>query len=796
MNNKCRVLIMIGLIVLLAVSAPAQNGFTFSPAIRAGNPAPVPRQLGSILEFSINPQGQIAVIGDGGLFIKSGFNTTVVTAPSEPAPGGGVFLSVDSPIINSQGQVAFRGNVTFPGTSGMFLFAGGHLTLAIADGTIASDGQPVMPSPIAMNSSGDLVVSSNNSLYLFSHGSLTLLVANGQTAPGGGTFSFFVGASLNQSDQLAFQAFLSTGGSGIFLLSGGTISKIIEQGDVFPDGAVFAFPDLPSINDAGQIAFPGVSSSAADGGVFLFTGGQLTVVVPRATPIGGGLFFDSAFSVSLNNAGQIAFTGFITSLEGNGVFLFSKGQLTVLMFPGQTAPDGGTFSNSVEVGAEIDSSGQVIFLGNESLRGNALYSFSQGQISRVIGQGDGIPFQPRFAFPVAREIGQNDTLLIADSTFPGGSGFYTSAPVRNASLVTHIGQSVGVDGVVDFLFGAAMNRQLQVAVGASPSTSFNSLFLVSGGQTAILGDASSSVVPQGSPAINNLGQVAFLGFAPATGQDGLFLNAAGQISLLVDTATPLPTGGTLNSIENVSLNNQGQVAFLSEFSFPSPNAIYLSTAGQVTPLARDGDPAPGGGNFSIPFGNLRFGPVINDSGEVAFATSLTGTSGGFFGSGGVFLLSQGNLTRIVGPGDPSPDGGVFLFADSPSINASGQVAFFAETSAFGFGVFTYSQGNIVKVAIAGDFAGQEELGFADVPKINDNGHVGFTANLLDGSNATFVAAPNTQAPAISPAASAAAPLSMQQMQQLRNRNSLLIAQPQRKQNTSRQNPLGLISVAR
>src|SRR5581483_592208 len=143
-------------------------------------------------------------------------------------------------------------------------------------------------------------------------------------------------------------------------------------------------------------------------------------------------------------------------------------------------------------------------------------------------------------------------------------------------------------------------------------------------------------------------EVAYLGFNPATFQRGLYLNSNGQVSLLVDAATPL-SGGTLNDIENPALNSQDQAAFLSAFSFPNPNAIYLATAGQLTPLARDGDPAPGGGNFSIPFANPQFGPVINDRGDVAFATWLTGTTGGIFGSGGVFVSSTGGLTRIVGP---------------------------------------------------------------------------------------------------------------------------------------------------
>lgn len=93
---------------------------------------------------------------------------------------------------------------------------------------------------------------------------------------------------------------------------------------------------------------------------------------------------------------------------------------------------------------------------------------------------------------------------------------------------------------------------------------------------------------------------------------------------------------------------------------------------------------------------------------------------------------------------------MFLFADSPSINSSGDVAFFAETSAFGFGAFVYSGSKITQVAVAGDFINNTGLGFVDLPVINNNGHVAFTATLFNGQNAVFAAAPqNDTNPALS-----------------------------------------------
>lgn len=785
------------LLLGLMASAPAQTRFKFDPVVRTGDAAPVPPNLGSILEFSSNQQGDVAVIGDGGLFIKAKDKITVITAPGDPSPVGGVFLDETAPLINSQDEVIFRAEVTSPDTfGGLFRYSNGQITQILADGVLATNGQPVTPLPLAQNALGDLVVADAfaGALYLFSKGSLTPLVSAGQPAPGGDTFALFFAASINNAGQVAFQGFLSSGGSGIYLLSGGNITKIIATGDAFPDGDTFAFSFALAINDAGQIAFSGVSNFALDTGLLLYSEGQLKVIVHEGVSLANGNFLGAVFSVSLNNVGQIAFSAGIGPNNATGAFLLSQGQLSELEATGQTAPDGGTFNNNGEVGAEINDSGQVILIAAETQRGETLYSSFQGQLTPIVGQGDTLPAQPQFAFPIASGIGRKDSVLISDSTFPGGTGAFIARSPHQVSLVANIGKFIGNDGIIDFLFGFAMNRENQVALSAASSGTNSALLLASGATTTVLADDSSSINPDGSPAINNLGGVAFTGFVPATGQSGLFLDSGGITTLLVDASAPLPTGGFLN-ITNPAVNDFGQAVFFSQFSFPSPNAVYLETAEQITPLARDGDPAPGGGTFSIPVAEPRFGPVINDQGQAAFATSLNGLSGvGIFGTNGIFLLSQGVLSRLVGPGDPSPDGGTFVTADSPTMNAAGDVAFFAETSVPTFGIFVYSNGIITKVAAAGDIVGKDEFGLVDMPQINDDGHVAFSANVfnsnnIDGENAIFVAIPkhagDTDPAATVAVSSVAPPLSPQQMKQIRSTDLRLLTQRNRKKDSRR-----------
>lgn len=779
--------VILGLL-LLGPSLPAQttsSAFKFKPVVRAGDAAPVPPEIGFILNFSFNDQGQVALIADGGVVLKSGGQVTPIVGPGDPAPGGGVFFNLDVPSLGPQGQVIFRGETTtFPSTSGLFEFADGTITPLITDGTRANTGESVIPQTSRLLANGDLIFADafGGSLYRFSNGILTRLVGVGDPAPGGGTFSILLSPAINSSGQIAFQGFTSTGADGIFLFSNGVTTKIITSSDVFPDGVPFGFPTPPAISDSGQVVFGGISNSIADSGLFSFANGQLSIPVPELTPLPNGTALDIPISTSINNAGQIAFTAITEPGNDQGQFLFANGQIRSIAVTGQPAPDGGVFNSQSEGGGIINNAGQILFVGSRTLHGAAFYLFSSNQIQRVIGQGDAIPRQPTFTFPTATGIGSGDLVLISDRTFPGGNGGYTATPASGngqgkSNLAIHDGEDLGADGVVDLLVGFSMNHHGQV-VAAVSSDARGTITLTQKGSLSVIVDSgpNSTIAPEDTaPAVNDKGEIAFVGVNLANFAPGVFLNSKGQTQLLLNAATPVPGGGALSQFFNLSLNTLDQLAFMGQSSF-GVTGVFFSSNGALTPLAIDGGAAPGGGNFRLFLANPRSGPVIDNSGDVAFASSLTGTNGGFFGSGGVFLFKNEVVTRIVGPNDPSPDGGIFLFADAPSINSNGDVAFFAETSNFNFGAFVYSNGTITQVAVAGDFVNNEGLGFVDLPILNDNGHVAFTANLFDGSNAIFVAAPEDDAdPSLADwtESTPGAPQDPKHMKEIRDRNNFL-----------------------
>ena len=92
----------------------------------------------------------------------------------------------------------------------------------------------------------------------------------------------------------------------------------------------------------------------------------------------------------------------------------------------------------------------------------------------------------------------------------------------------------------------------------------------------------------------------------------------------------------------------------------SVSVIFLVSQGQLTRIVADGAPAPGGGVFALLVGIFP-APSLNDNGEVAFGASVRASpTGSPFSSFGVFLFVRGQLRKLVGLGDPSPLGGTFI----------------------------------------------------------------------------------------------------------------------------------------
>ena len=160
-------------------------------------------------------------------------------------------------------------------------------------------------------------------------GGLTLVAREGDMAPGAGGDIFlqldvFRGSPLlNDLGQIAFHGFLnssSSTNSGIWLEGGGSgLALVAREGDAAPGagGANFSGFNDPRLNDLGQTAFRGfLSSGFTDAAIWSEGGGNGLALVAREGDMAPGTNGDTFVgfgSLVLNDEGQAAFTASLSS---------------------------------------------------------------------------------------------------------------------------------------------------------------------------------------------------------------------------------------------------------------------------------------------------------------------------------------------------------------------------------------------------------------------------------------------------------------------------------------------------
>jgi len=182
-----------------------------------------------------------------------------------------------------------------------------------------------------------------------------------------------------------------------------------------------------------------------------------------------------------------------------------------------------------------------------------------------------------------------------------------------------------------------------------------------------------------------------------------------------------------------------------------------SDAGAIGSIAHQRSPAPGGGNYRI-----AFGPVLNDSGEIAFIGDLT-PAPGVGQSLAVFLHSGNNTIPIARPGDALPGGGNLLsasfYVSTYDLNNHGDVSFTATldtltNGAADTGLYVWSRGSLHLVARTGTvipgvgtILALKPIGFPYSyigGAMNERGQILFTATLDNGSGVLLIATPSEE----------------------------------------------------
>jgi len=217
----------------------------------------------------------------------------------------------------------------------------------------------------------------------------------------------------------------------------------------------------------------------------------------------------------------------------------------------------------------------------------------------------------------------------------------------------------------------------------------------------------------GSP-LNSL--ECFYGIYRATGSSLVTLVHSGQS--VPDSATD--TVGTI--FFRAVAAADGHIAFVTTRKPSGLAVVYKWSAGALTPIASEGQPAPETGRTFTEFRDI----VVNSSGTAAFI----GQIGASYSESGAFASEHGVLRTLAYTGSPAASGGSFDLFRTLAMDEAGSVAFESWTTIYA-GIYVDSGGSLRTVGINGQaiVGTGAVLDLAASPSIHD-GRVAFYGNTI------------------------------------------------------------------
>jgi len=167
-----------------------------------------------------------------------------------------------------------------------------------------------------------------------------------------------------------------------------------------------------------------------------------------------------------------------------------------------------------------------------------------------------------------------------------------------------------------------------------------------------------------------------------------------------------------------AINNRGTIAFVATRNSDG-QGVFKWEDGAIRTIASTGSLNSFGDDV-----------VINASGVVGYEANVSGAA-----NDRAMFTRDGSRTRLIV--DANQQGLIGRFLGSPSINASGTVAFLAFRKNFSLAVFTGNGGALTTLA---DTTGGTFSGFGNAA-INQRGQVTFPGTREDGSQGVFIATP-------------------------------------------------------
>jgi hypothetical protein len=459
-----------------------------------------------------------------------GFTITPILTRGEPAPGGGQFFDCDGceaflagdHALNDKGEVVLLSFVA-QSSPGLFLvsnsasvriidiahgFGGARLGF-LGNASINNAGQ------VALNAGPTINNTVVDMLFLYSDGQLTKIAAEGDTSPTGTIFGRcgFSPPSINDNGDVSFFACANITPdrfrNGVFLYSSDGLRKVVEGTDPSPVGGTLSLnlqppPEAP-LNNRGDVLFeagqldPDITVPERDG-LFLTTTEATEKIELSRDPMPGGLVAanDSIGEGALNNGSQVAFSLRLSGEPDTGIFLFSSGQTQKIMLAGEATPIGGHFASLTRptgtadfVTPVINDNGTVAF--HVGVKGGsypeAIFLASPTAILKVVGVGDRLPSGEKireiFTFSL-NNLGQVAFFAYGQTGENMPLGVYLATPIPPAITSAKIkDKAAGIQLIINGQ-GFITNDSIIQINGQRVKTEYPADFQESGGTTTRL----------------------------------------------------------------------------------------------------------------------------------------------------------------------------------------------------------------------------------------------------------------------------------------------------------------------
>lgn len=154
-----------------------------------------------------------------------------------------------------------------------------------------------------------------------------------------------------------------------------------------------------------------------------------------------------------------------------------------------------------------------------------------------------------------------------------------------------------------------------------------------------------------APGLNNKGEVVFVGFTNnPEAQRALFVKGAGPLKMVARSGAPIQgTTYAFTDFYSPAINDRGDIAFLGRFGGRAQGIFLLTAKGVVEQIAVNDQLVPGGDRKKEEFFNNFTQPALNDRGEVVFYAQIKN------GDTAIFHRDEkGVLKMIARRGDPMP----------------------------------------------------------------------------------------------------------------------------------------------